>query len=86
LLVLVGLNIKATQFVRRDELLESGQRTAQMVLIWLVPVIGAIIVIAMHFLLSEPRRARKDVDLGDEGPLFREPLSRGQREYTSADD
>jgi hypothetical protein len=64
LLTLVLLNVKATQLVQHDELLSSAQRIAQITLAWLIPFIGAIIVMVMQHLLSEPRRRRQEADLG----------------------
>jgi hypothetical protein len=85
-LVLLWLNVVATQLVYRDELLERVQKIAQIVLIWLLPFIGGVTVIVMQLILNEPRRARKEVDLGDDVAMLREPLNRGQREHVVGDD
>ena len=47
-LILLGLNVFATILVRRDEFSEKAQRRAQMLFVWLVPLIGAIAIWGMY--------------------------------------
>jgi hypothetical protein len=42
------LTIRATLLVLRDSLSEKSQRIAQLLLVWLVPLIGAIVVLGVH--------------------------------------
>ena len=42
------LNIKATLLVARDALSERPQKVVQLLLVWLVPVLGAIVVLGVH--------------------------------------
>ena len=63
------LNVKATRLVLRDDLSERWQRIAQLLLVWLVPVIGAIIVQAVHRPAEPP--ARKYREPPDPGGRFR---------------
>ncbi len=42
------LNVKATLAVRRDPLSDTSQKTAQLLLVWLLPLIGAVVVLAVH--------------------------------------
>ena len=48
LVVPLWLNIKATLAVRRDPLSDHSQKVAQLLLVWLLPLIGAVIVLAVH--------------------------------------
>jgi cytosine/uracil/thiamine/allantoin permease len=42
------LNVWATVIIARDEFAERSQRVAQLLVVWLVPIAGAILVIAVH--------------------------------------
>lgn len=42
------LNVKATLAVRRDSLSDSSQKVIQLLLVWLIPLIGAVVVLAVH--------------------------------------
>ena len=48
LAVPLALNVWATRLVVRDELSERGQKVLQLLLVWLLPVIGAVIVLGVH--------------------------------------
>lgn len=50
---LLALDLLATRAILKDDLSERRQRVAQFVLVWLVPLIGALLVLAVH------RRAEK---------------------------
>jgi len=48
LAVPLALNVWATRLVVRDDLSERGQKVFQLLLVWLLPVIGAVIVLGVH--------------------------------------
>ena len=65
--VIFGLNVKATLLVARDTLSSSPQKFWQLALVWLVPVLGAIVTLAVHRPVEEPsRQYRKPLDAGDD--------------------
>jgi hypothetical protein len=44
----IWLNAKATILVLRDSLSEKQQKVVQLIFIWLIPLIGAMVVLAIH--------------------------------------
>ena len=68
LLLLIALaNGWATRLVLRDELISMRQRTVQVLLIWLIPVIGAILVFAVYRRPEPPSLKYRDApDPGDD--------------------
>ena len=48
LIILFGFNLLATIRVFRADLLAPQQRVLQVLLVWLVPVVGAIICLLVH--------------------------------------
>ncbi len=49
ILVFIALmNVAATVLVIRDEYCESRQKVLQIVLVWIVPILGALAVLAVH--------------------------------------
>jgi hypothetical protein len=46
--IVLWMDVKATMLVLRDLLSEPSQRLIQLLMVWLLPVIGAIIVFAVH--------------------------------------
>lgn len=48
LAIILWMNVKATLLVARDSLSERSQRILQLLLVWLLPVLGALIVFAVH--------------------------------------
>ena len=67
---LLGLNVKATLLVVRDSLSSPPQKFWQLGLVWLVPIIGAIVTLAVHRPVEEPsRQYRKPLDAGDDFPM-----------------
>lgn len=46
--VILALNVKATLLVVSDQLSERNQRLIQICLVWLLPIVGAFIVLAVH--------------------------------------
>lgn len=67
LAVPLWFNFRATQMVARDALSAPGQKIAQLLLVWLVPVIGALVVLAVHRRPEPPsRQYREPPDPGDD--------------------
>lgn len=61
------LNLKATAAVARDDLSQRPQKTAQLLFVWLVPLIGAIVVLGVHRRPEAPSRKYRDPpDAGDD--------------------
>lgn len=54
--VIVYLNVVATWMLFRSQVVSAFQRGAQFVLIWIVPLIGAIVVISI---LTDPKDRRR---------------------------
>jgi hypothetical protein len=54
LIVLLLINAWATRTVVRDDLASSGQRTAQIVFVWVVPFFGALLALHLKRRLPEP--------------------------------
>ena len=54
------LNIKATKVVLRDDLSDRNQRLMQLALVWLLPVIGAVIALAVHRPVEKASRKYRD--------------------------
>lgn len=46
--IIAFLNIFATRAALRDDLSERGQRIAQVLMVWLLPILGALLVLAVH--------------------------------------
>lgn len=64
----VALNVYASRRSIRDELASPAQRIAQLLFIWLVPILGAIVTLAVLRNSPEPSRGtyRKEPDMGDQ--------------------
>ena len=68
LAVVVGLNIYASVRILRDELLGRGQRIIQIAVVWILPLIGAVV--ALWHLREEKFESRRfespgpDSDIG----------------------
>jgi hypothetical protein len=61
------LNLWATRLVVRDDLSEWWQKVAQLLLVWLLPVIGAILVLIVHRKEEKsPLGYREPPDPGDD--------------------
>ncbi|MBA4111624.1 MAG: hypothetical protein C0487_18750 [Leptothrix sp. (in: Bacteria)] len=56
LTILIGLNVKATIAIWRDTFSERRQKIMQLALVWLLPLIGAIVVLAVHRPAEKPTR------------------------------
>ncbi|GAA5167611.1 hypothetical protein [Viridibacterium curvum] len=57
LAALLWIAIKATLVVCRDPLIERPQRSAQLSLVWLLPLIGPLVVLAVQ----QPQKTRRRV-------------------------
>ena len=44
----LGLAVRATARVLEDDLSAPGRKAMQLLLVWLVPVVGAVVVLAVH--------------------------------------
>ena len=83
--VVLAMNIKATLVVLRDDISEPDQRIAQLALVWLLPILGTIIVFAVHRPTEPPsRKYREETDYGDYDLLPRS--GNGGRSVEEADD
>jgi hypothetical protein len=64
------LNVIATRAVLSDDLSERGQKFWQLLLVWLIPLIGSLIVLAVHRPEEAPaRRYRDRPDPGDDSGM-----------------
>jgi len=85
LAVILGMNARATWLVLCDEVSEPSQRVMQLVLVWLLPVLGALMVFAVH---RPPEKAsgkyREPYEL-DEDPAFPGLGGRGARDRSPDD-
>jgi len=80
------LNIRATRLVVRDALSERSQKVAQLLLVWLVPLVGAVVVLAVHRRAEPPsRQYREPVDPGDDFALSGRTI-KNIREAVDGDD
>jgi hypothetical protein len=65
--IIVLLDVMATRAILRDELSEQTQKTAQLAIVWLMPLIGALIVLGVHRSAETPsRKYREQPDAPDE--------------------
>ena len=66
--VLLLLNVWATYWVIQDKLSSPGQRTAQIIIVWCLPIIGALLTLFIK--RQKPDRAsgryREEPDPGDD--------------------
>lgn len=70
LIVLVLLNAWATRAVVRDDLASSGQRAAQIVFVWLVPFLGALLTLNLKRRQPEPSSGHYRTEPDDPGDDF----------------
>ena len=65
--IVLWLSIKATVLIARDRLIEGGQKAAQLALVWLLPLVGAILVLAVNRPPEAPsRKYRERQDAGED--------------------
>ena len=80
------LNVLATRAVARDTLAERKQRVAQLLLVWLIPLVGALVVLGVHRAAEPPsRKYRQEPDPGDDFALSGRS-QKGVREVVNGDD
>lgn len=80
----IWMDVKATFLILRDDLSEPPQRLMQLALVWLLPVIGAIIVFAVHRPAEKhPGKYRELPEPGDDSGL---PRYGGRRSGNDGDD
>ena len=60
LVAVLWLNIRATLAIRRDDLSDQKQSVVQVALVWLLPVVGAVIVLAVHRPTEKASRKYRD--------------------------
>jgi hypothetical protein len=61
------LNVRATRLIVRDHLAENRQKAIQLLIVWLLPLLGAIIVLGVHRPEEPPsRQYRTPSDPGDD--------------------
>jgi hypothetical protein len=66
----LALNLWATRVVVVDDLSSRSQKHSQLVLVWLLPLLGAIVVLAVHRKAEPPsRKYRTHPDPGDDFTL-----------------
>ena len=78
------LNAIATWIIVRDVLSDRRQKIAQLLLVWLVPLIGAIIVLAVHR-RTEPRPYREATEPGDDF-AYSGRMTKGIKDILDGDD
>lgn len=82
LVPLIAANGVATRLVLRDEVISQSQRVTQVFMVWLLPVIGAVLVFSVHRRPEAPsRKYREAPDPGDDFAF----TSRGTRSTHHAD-
>jgi len=53
------LSVLATIFVVRNDEFDNAQKAAQILLTWIVPMVGAIAILLIHWSLNEPSKRKK---------------------------
>lgn len=66
-LTLLCLNVFATSLILRDEYSEKAQRSAQLLFIWLVPVLGSIAIWGMYRNEEKSAGTYRDAEEPDDG-------------------
>ncbi len=65
--IVLWLSIKATVVITRDGLIEGRQKAIQLAIVWLLPLIGAILVLAVNRPPEAPsRKYRERQDAGED--------------------
>jgi len=66
----LALNLWATRLVVADDLSSKSQKQSQLAIVWLLPLLGAVVVLAVHRKAEPPsRKYRTPPDPGDDFPL-----------------
>ena len=67
LCAVLALNVRASLLVARDALSERSKKVMQLALVWLLPILGAILTLAIHRSSEKPsHRYSRAPDAGDE--------------------
>lgn len=67
LVILVALNLAATRAILKDDFSERRQRIYQLIIVWALPIVGALVVLAVHRAPEKPSRTYRDEpDAGDD--------------------
>ncbi|MES2933061.1 MAG: hypothetical protein V4805_06180 [Pseudomonadota bacterium] len=74
--LLLGLNIKATLAILHDDFPEPMQRNLQLLLVWLLPLMGALLLLAIHRKSERPSRKYREYPDPPDGFISRN----GQRQ------
>lgn len=53
------MSVLATIFVVRNDEFDNSQKTAQIILVWIIPVVGAVAMLLIHTSLKEPSKRKK---------------------------
>ncbi len=80
------LDVLATIAVQRDEYAEPRQKMLQTVVIWLIPIIGALLLLGIHRKAEKPSRAYRAADsgVGDDCSTLR-PFSKSVADIVDGD-
>lgn len=63
----LALNVWASRLILADEFLTLRQSSMQLALVWLLPLVGALLVLAAHRKAEPPSRSyRSGLDAGDD--------------------
>lgn len=67
LAILIGMNFAATRAILKDDFTERRQRIYQLIIVWTLPIVGALVVLAVHRAPEKPSRTyRHEPDAGDD--------------------
>lgn len=65
--ILLGLNLTASAAIVKDQDCERRQRAAQLLIVWLLPLVGSLLVLGVRRPQEEPaRRYRGEPDPGSD--------------------
>jgi len=67
-IVILLLDIKSTLLLLRDSFLNPKQRILQLAFVWFLPVLGAIVVLAIH--RSDEKHSGKYIERSGQGDDF----------------
>jgi hypothetical protein len=85
-LVPLLLNVRATQLIVQDVLCDRRQKLMQLLLVWFVPLIGAIIVLAVHRRAEPPSRHYREAEDPGDDFAYSGRMTRSIKEVLDGDD
>lgn len=53
------LSVLATVFVVRNDEFDNAQKATQTILVWIIPMVGAVAILLIHRSLNEPSKRKK---------------------------